>query len=381
MTSPLVHALRDLPFSLSADQIKACAYQFNIRSTGETDIDIDDVHGKAVLLRSRSEQSLHVDFGLLVTIAGEVRTSRARGDTAPTPRAPAARFRRALSHEVPSRRPPRRPEELLGSSAFRVARDGRLALRGAAAELVEGLDAVLRGFAKREGAEPFHAEPVWHQTDLGGFGYGKENPYLYRVSHLRAEEPDYWQNAVCNNVWRYHAGLEIGGAPQVFTARGACCRHEGSQHFSLEYMRVFTMREVVMAGAPADLLRFRERGLDFVAGLAADLGLSGHCEEASDPFFLQGETDPLRRGPVELPDVVKIELRLPLYDDRTLACASFNVHGDFFARQFGYSSAGGSPVWTGCTAFGLERWVWAILVQHGPEPAEWPQRLRAVIGL
>ncbi len=366
------HARRALPFPLTPDQIKLCAYQFNIRSSGDTDIDIDEIEGRAVLLRSSSEQSLDLDFAALLLIAGEVR-SRLRES--------GARFSRALPSAAPSRRAPRRPEELFHSTAFRLGRDGRLALRGAAAELLEGLDGAFRELARREGAEAFHAEPVWGEDDLGRFGYGKDNPYLYRVTHARAEQPGYWQNAVCSNVWRQYAGLVLGDAPRVFTARGVCCRHEGNQHFSLEYLRVFTMREVVMVGSPAALLQFRERGLDLVEELAVECGLSGAYEEAGDPFFLQGEEGPSRRAPLDLPELVKIELRLPLYDERTLACASFNVHGDFFARGFGYANENGaSPLWTGCIAFGLERWVWAILVQHGPDPGEWPPRLRALIG-
>jgi hypothetical protein len=97
-------------------------------------------------------------------------------------------------------------------------------------------------------------------------------------------------------------------------------------------MRVFTMREVVMAGTPEQVLHFREEALTFVDGLTAELGLRGSFVEANDPFFL-GD-GPADQADIALPDVVKIELRLSLYDDRTLACASFNVHGDFFARHF-----------------------------------------------
>ena len=82
-----------------------------------------------------------------------------------------------------------------------------------------------------------------------------------------------------------------------------------------------------------------------------------------------------------VPEPIKFELRLSLYDDRSLACASFNVHGDFFARRLDYLGEEGheAPIWTSCAAFGLERWVWAVLVQHGPRVQDWPAELRALV--
>jgi hypothetical protein len=33
-------------------------------------------------------------------------------------------------------------------------------------------------------------------------------------------------------------------------------------------------------------------------------------------------------------------------------------------------------VTTGCTAFGLERWVYAFFAQHGTRPEAWPAAIR-----
>lgn len=367
MTATRVRALRELPVPLAVDQIKRCAYRFNLESSGETDIDIDEA-GATVLLRSSSHAQLERDFQRLVALASEAR-SRPTSDRA------------ALERTVgsPSERPPERPDALFRSPALHLAPDGRIALRGPAAALLDGLDGQLRRLARRCDAEAFASEPLWRRDDLPAFGYSEESAFLLRVSHLGGDEPATWQNAVCNNIWRHHAGLVVGEVPRVITARGTCCRHEGRQHFALEYMRAFSMREVVMAGSPEAVLELRERALGLVVSMTEELGLHGRVVEADDPFFLAGGS---ATSAMQLPEVVKLELRLSLYDDRSLACASFNVHGDFFARRFGYRHHDDhTPVWTGCTAFGLERWVWAILTQHGPDPARWPARVRALAEL
>jgi hypothetical protein len=38
---------------------------------------------------------------------------------------------------------------------------------------------------------------------------------------------------------------------------------------------------------------------------------------------------------------------------------------------------GAGPMQSVCVAFGLERWVHAFLAQHGLEPSQWPEVVRA----
>jgi hypothetical protein len=228
MTTRAARAVRDLPSALSAEQIKICAYQFNIRSSGETDIDIDEIDGKTVLLRSSSREVLERDFGLLVALARELGAAPAAGR---------ARYTRAHTGGSPAQLEPSRPDDLFRSPAVLMA-DGRPALCGPAAALHDGLDGAFRELARRTGAEAIYAEPLWQREDLKGFGYGQASPSLFRVSHMSGDEPWFWQNAVCDNLWKYQDGLVLSGSPRAFTSRGACCRNEGRQHFAFEYMRV-----------------------------------------------------------------------------------------------------------------------------------------------
>ena len=62
-------------------------------------------------------------------------------------------------------------------------------------------------------------------------------------------------------------------------------------------------------------------------------------------------------------------------DGRHLAAFSANQHEAFFAEAFDLRLASGEPSWSGCAAFGLERWLLAFLVEHGPSPSGWPREV------
>jgi hypothetical protein len=57
--------------------------------------------------------------------------------------------------------------------------------------------------------------------------------------------------------------------------------------------------------------------------------------------------------------------------DGHLAIASVNLHQDHFGRTYDIRQSG-DYAYTGCVAFGLERWVYAIVSRFGDDPARWP---------
>ena len=62
-----------------------------------------------------------------------------------------------------------------------------------------------------------------------------------------------------------------------------------------------------------------------------------------------------------------VEAEFRFDDERPLAIASFNDHELFFGEAFGITLAGGAPAWSGCVAFGLERWLLGILAKYGTQ--------------
>ena len=67
---------------------------------------------------------------------------------------------------------------------------------------------------------------------------------------------------------------------------------------------------------------------------------------------------------------LKVELRARMNVKGTpLAISSFNRHETFFSRRFGFRLEDGTDAYSGCVAFGLERWALALAVTLGPKQA------------
>ena len=174
--------------------------------------------------------------------------------------------------------------------------------------------------------------------------------------------------AVCYNTYAALGDSTID-APVLMTAQGTCWRHEGERHAALERGWAFTMREIVCVGTAWDVKSLLDRGVERASALAARLGLETEVVVASDPFFAASA-----RGRAALQRIkgLKHELVFRFPDGRPLAIASFNDHEEFFGDAFSISLAGGQAASSGCVAFGLERWLLAVLVTHGVDSADWP---------
>jgi hypothetical protein len=182
-------------------------------------------------------------------------------------------------------------------------------------------------------------------------------------------------SAVCFHLYALLADT-VQPAPRAVTARGRCYRWESGNLLGVERLWDFSMREVIFVG-PADwVLVQRRRGIELATALLDDLGLAYTIETATDPFFIENYA---AHAAFQAAFDLKYEARalLPWKND-TLAVGSFNYHQDFFGRAFAMrESIDGAPLHTACVAFGIERLAFAIVAQHGPEPAAWPPALRA----
>ncbi len=168
--------------------------------------------------------------------------------------------------------------------------------------------------------------------------------------------------AACYHVYVDRAGEELAAFTAV-TTRATCFRRE-AYYAPLERQWSFGMREVVGLGTADEVKAFLDRGRDRVESLIAAWGLSIAWTPATDPFF------DATKNPKYLAqklDPVKTEM---VHGGR-LAIGSINFHRNFFGDTFAITR-GGEPAFSGCVAFGLERWVRAILDVHGLDPGGWP---------
>lgn len=274
---------------------------------------------------------------------------------------------------------------------------GLTALRGPAAKLRAALEHELYELCMKAAHDEWHVPPALPFTVLASADYFASFPqWLTAVAHLDTDEntlaliaeaddpaaaavralrpaPVALQPAVCYHVYAALA-RSVVRAPVCCTVAGTCWRHEAGRLAALERGWAFTMREVVRVGSADGVREFRMNGIEAALRLAHRLGLEASIETAADPFFA-----PSARGRAVLQQLrsLKHELRLPIGDGRSVAAASFNDHAQFFGEAFDIQLEDRSPATSGCVAFGVERWVLAILVEYGLEPDAWPLPLNS----
>jgi hypothetical protein len=186
------------------------------------------------------------------------------------------------------------------------------------------------------------------------------------LTRVRLDRPEnVLSPAVC-----YHCYLELRGqtfdAPlRVIQATGRCFRHEDEQACRpLARQREFTMHEIILLGEEQAVKDARAALIDRVLALAAQAGLRGELQPASDPFY--GSVRGRALGMMQRVTGSKLEFVVEA-GEGPLAIASFNLHGDYFGRAFELSTTRG-VLFSGCVAFGIERWMRALVATHAPNP-------------
>ena len=268
---------------------------------------------------------------------------------------------------------------------------GVTALRGDAATLLRDLERAIATLCGLETSDDWRVPPAIDFATLARAEYFASFPHWLTVaSHLRDEEdalravaergepgvlreasaaPKAALNpAVCYHEYAALADSSIEQAV-IVTAQAECWRHEGARHATLERGWAFTMREIVCIGSDDDANAFLERSTERVMDFARSLDLEPTLVAATDPFFAPGAR---AKHVLQQLKELKHELLLPIGASNTIAASSFNLHETFFGHAFDISLPNGKPATTACVAFGLERWLLAFLVRHGPDAAGWP---------
>jgi seryl-tRNA synthetase len=158
-------------------------------------------------------------------------------------------------------------------------------------------------------------------------------------------------SAACYNVYLHLAGSALDG-PRYVTTVATCFRNEGS-YDELQRLWSFSMREIVCLGTAEEVQRHLGAFKQRILGFAAGLGLALDIEVASDPFYQPGSS----RAVMQKLFPQKEEM---VYG-RSLAIASLNFHRNFFGERCDIRTADGQPAFTGCVAFGIERWLHALV--------------------
>lgn len=249
------------------------------------------------------------------------------------------------------------------------------------------LDATVLAWAREVGARQQVFAPLMSVPALAGFDYFDNFPQLMllaapiepavlaagadsaRMSATLVRDdqvapealaPARWvlPSAACYNVY-LDLSQETLSAPRYVTTVATCYRNE-THYDGLRRLHAFTMREIVCVGPRETVLAHLAGFKPRILALAARLGLTLDIAAASDPFF-QPEGG---RGVLQKLFPVKEEF----VHGGSLAIASVNFHRNFFGERCRISLDGGEPAYSACVAFGLERWLAALLETHGPDP-------------
>jgi seryl-tRNA synthetase len=176
--------------------------------------------------------------------------------------------------------------------------------------------------------------------------------------------------ATCYHCYHRYQNQVIASEGVVYGVCGKCFRYESSNMRDLRRLWDFTMREIVFMGSRDYVLAQREKGIEIVARFLEEHDLAGEIRTASDPFFIAPDAN--GKTYFQLSAETKYEISLPCNGDERLAVGSLNHHTEFFGRAFNVSLEEGGLMHSVCIAFGLERWVYAFLGQHGDDPSRWP---------
>jgi seryl-tRNA synthetase len=164
---------------------------------------------------------------------------------------------------------------------------------------------------------------------------------------------------------------------ECYTWMGRVFRYESRNINGLDRLYEFNVRELVFVGDEDYCRGIRRQALPVIEELASLIDIDCSVQTATDPFFA---TVSAAKKFFQAAQEVKNEIKIPaLGNDGTikkLACGSINLHGNFFGKRFGFTTANGEPAQTGCVGLGIERWVLAAFTQHGFEPGRWPDAIR-----
>ncbi len=221
---------------------------------------------------------------------------------------------------------------------------------------------------------PPKREPELFKEFVNEMMIKKEIP-IEKLKNLLREPSYVLAPAQCEPFYQFFEGevIDVDKPVMFFDRSGWTYRWEGGGARGLDRVNEFLRVECVWIGSPEFVEETRDKTLKYAEKLAQKLDLEYWVEVGDDPFYLEGRKKE-DRG-IEFPEVPKYEMRLWLphiKDERKgVAVTSANVHGTHFVEGFRIKDYKGRKVWTGCTGYGITRWVVGYLAQYGFDFDDW----------
>ena len=285
----------------------------------------------------------------------------------------------------------------------RFTGEGQALLQGLPLRIFRYFDRVFEAYGMRWNAEPLNIPTLIPSRVLARCDYFRSFPqYVTFATHIKPEvevidsfcsrhqhaedvdgqaladmhHPDTCLTpALCYHVYHMYENQTIPAGGTVHGVFGKCFRYESTNMMDLRRLWDFSMREVVFIGGRTEVLTARDQSIESMAAILEDHRIAAEIRTASDPFFVA--PDATAKTYFQLTSEAKFEVAAYLAHGERLAISSHNYHSDFFGRVFAVNVANdGGPMHSVCIGFGLERWVYAFLQQHGTDPSRWPDAMR-----
>ncbi len=243
--------------------------------------------------------------------------------------------------------------------------------------VMDVLEKGMRNISKEMGANEVKYPTLISKDELTRFEFFKSFPQFasYVDSPDRAKAKQYvLRPAICYHAYQDMRKVNLQRSLHVISSSGSCFRAEGARLTNTpERLWDFTMREIIFFGSANAVDTLKQKITDKVIELAAEHGISQTIVLATDPFFL-GEN----RGKLLLQKLkgLKLEMRAGVSTRKAIAITSFNNHQMFFCKKAQILDQDKKIAHSGCVAFGLERWAYAFLCQHGMDQNKWPRIMK-----
>jgi seryl-tRNA synthetase len=168
-----------------------------------------------------------------------------------------------------------------------------------------------------------------------------------------------------------------------FDMSGPSFRWESGGIHGIERVIEFHRIEVVWLGKPEHVIDTRNKLLErYEYFMDKVLELEWRMAWVTPWFYEQSGTvqEEVRSVNIDVPGTIDFEAWLPYRGSREdnknwLEIGNISIHGTKFTEPFRVKHNKGDTLWTGCSGFGSERWLIALLAQKGFDVDEWPKKI------
>jgi seryl-tRNA synthetase len=272
---------------------------------------------------------------------------------------------------------------------YRWVPNGQSNLSGAVLQLFKELDEMFVRLSRKVQATEMQFPPFIQARELNKMDYFKSFPHIITFATALKDQDGNIEKFVngerCNQkgavalteldsvcdcltpaaCYHFYIHFQNQDLPETIflTTRAHCFRRE-KYYSPLQRQWAFNMREIVCIGSQEEVKYFISRYREIVTEKLLNLKLPVQWDVATDPFF---NPDSNPKFIMQTLDPVKHEMIF----NKDLSIGSTNFHKNYFGETFNIKHRG-QTAFSACIAFGLERWIFAIVSEYGTDPKNWP---------